>query len=86
VHDHERCGNARQRDREGRSLRPQPLDALTRFVQDGRVGLDTNIAELQLRSIALGRRNYLFARSHAGGAPTPARASRLFDVAAPVTQ
>lgn len=39
-------------------------EALTRFVEDGRVGLHNNIAEQQLRSIALGRRNYLFAGSH----------------------
>jgi transposase len=38
--------------------------ALTRFVKDGRVSLDNNLCEQQLRDIALGRRNYLFAGSH----------------------
>lgn len=38
--------------------------ALTRFVEDGRVGLDNNLCEQQLRDIALGRKNYLFAGSH----------------------
>ena len=38
--------------------------ALTRFIQDGRVSLDNNVCEQQLRDIALGRKNYLFAGSH----------------------
>jgi hypothetical protein len=38
--------------------------ALTRFVKDGLVGLDNNLCEQQLRDIALGRKNYLFAGSH----------------------
>jgi len=38
--------------------------ALTRFVEDGRVSLDNNLCESQLRDIALGRKNYLFAGSH----------------------
>ena len=38
--------------------------ALTRFVEDGRVSLDNNLCEQQLRDIALGRKNYLFAGSH----------------------
>ena len=38
--------------------------ALTRFVIDGRVGLDNNLCEQQLRDVALGRKNYLFAGSH----------------------
>lgn len=37
--------------------------ALTRFVQDGRLDLDNNLCERQLRAIALGRRNYLFCGS-----------------------
>jgi hypothetical protein len=40
------------------------LAALTRFVTDGRVSLDNNVCEQQLRDIALGRKNYLFAGSH----------------------
>jgi transposase len=39
-------------------------EALTRFVKDGRVSLDNNLCEQQLRDIALGRKNYLFAGSH----------------------
>jgi transposase len=39
-------------------------EALTRFVQDGRLSLDNNLCEQQLRAIALGRRNYLFCGSH----------------------
>lgn len=38
--------------------------ALTRFVDDGRISLDNNLCEQQLRDIALGRKNYLFAGSH----------------------
>jgi transposase len=38
--------------------------ALTRFVDDGRLSLDNNLCEQQLRDIALGRKNYLFAGSH----------------------
>jgi len=38
--------------------------ALTRFVEDGRLRLDNNCCERQLRAIALGRLNYLFAGSH----------------------
>ncbi|MGH7645874.1 MAG: IS66 family transposase, partial [Gemmatimonadales bacterium] len=38
--------------------------ALTRFLTDGRVSLDNNVCEQQLRDIALGRKNYLFAGSH----------------------
>jgi transposase len=39
--------------------------ALTRFLEDGRLGLDNNPVERQLRDIALGRKNFLFAGSHA---------------------
>jgi transposase len=38
--------------------------ALRRFVEDGRASLDNNLIEQQLRDIALGRKNYLFAGSH----------------------
>lgn len=40
--------------------------ALTRFVDDGSLPLDNNLCERQIRSLALGRRNYLFAGSDAG--------------------
>lgn len=39
-------------------------DALCRYLQDGRVDIDNNNVERQLRDVALGRRNYLFAGSH----------------------
>jgi transposase len=42
-------------------------EALTRFLTDGRLEIDNNIAENGMRPIALGRKNYLFAGSDAGG-------------------
>ena len=36
-------------------------EALTRFVADGRLEADNNVAENAMRIIALGRKNYLFA-------------------------
>jgi hypothetical protein len=42
-------------------------DALVRFCSDGRIEIDNNAAERALRAVALGRRNYLFAGSDAGG-------------------
>lgn len=41
--------------------------ALCRFLEDGRLEIDNNIAERALRGIAVGRRNWLFAGSKAGG-------------------
>jgi transposase len=41
--------------------------ALSRFLGDGRLEADNNIAENALRGIALGRKNYLFAGSDVGG-------------------
>jgi transposase len=41
--------------------------ALTRFRDDGRIEIDNNAAERALRAVALGRKNYLFAGSDAGG-------------------
>ncbi|MEX2367478.1 MAG: IS66 family transposase [Pseudohongiellaceae bacterium] len=41
--------------------------ALTRYVDDGLLEIDNNIAENALRTVALGRKNYLFAGSDAGG-------------------
>ena len=40
---------------------------LTRYFKDGRLGLDNNPAERALRGVAIGRKNYLFAGSDAGG-------------------
>lgn len=41
--------------------------ALSRYVDDGRIEIDNNAAERALRDVALGRKNYLFAGSDAGG-------------------
>jgi hypothetical protein len=41
--------------------------ALTRYVDDGALEIDNNAAERALRVVALGRKNYLFAGSDAGG-------------------
>lgn len=41
--------------------------ALTRFLDDGRIEIDNNTAERALRGVALGRKNYLFLGSDKGG-------------------
>jgi hypothetical protein len=41
--------------------------ALTRYIDDGQLDIDNNAAERALRVVALGRKNYLFAGSNAGG-------------------
>ena len=41
--------------------------ALTRYCDDGRLEIDNNAAERALRTVAIGRKNYLFAGSDAGG-------------------
>jgi hypothetical protein len=41
--------------------------ALTRYRDDGRIEIDNNAAERSLRTVALGRKNYLFCGSDAGG-------------------
>ncbi len=41
--------------------------ALLRYCEDGRIEMDNNAAERALRAVALGRKNYLFAGSDAGG-------------------
>ena len=40
---------------------------LLRYCDDGRLEIDNNAAERALRAVALGRKNYLFAGSDAGG-------------------
>jgi transposase len=42
-------------------------DALMRYCADGNIEIDNNAAERALRAVALGRKNYLFAGSDAGG-------------------
>lgn len=41
--------------------------ALVLYASDGRVEIDNNAAERSLRTVALGRKNFLFAGSDAGG-------------------
>jgi transposase len=41
--------------------------AFTLFLDDGRVAIDNNAAERAIRPVAIGRKNYLFAGSDAGG-------------------
>jgi transposase len=41
--------------------------ALSRFCHDGRIEIDNNPAERELRAVALGRKNYLFAGADCGG-------------------
>jgi hypothetical protein len=50
--------------------------APTRFLGDGRFEIDNNIAEWALRSIAIGRKNWPFAGSNAGGE----RAATLYTI------
>ena len=41
--------------------------ALTRYLDDGMIEIDNSAAERALRGVALGRKNYLFCGSDAGG-------------------
>ncbi|WP_146851832.1 IS66 family transposase, partial [Acidomonas methanolica] len=41
--------------------------AFTLFLEDGRVAIDNNAAERAVRPVCIGRKNYLFAGSDAGG-------------------
>jgi len=50
--------------------------ALQRFVDDGRLGIDNNRAENQLRVVAVGRKNWLFAGSFEGAR----RAALLYSI------
>lgn len=50
--------------------------ALTRYRDDGELEIDNNIAERALRVVALGRKNFLFAGSDAGGE----RAANLYSL------
>jgi transposase len=42
-------------------------DGLVRFLDDGRIDIDSNVVERSIRPIALGRKNHLFAGSDGGG-------------------
>jgi transposase len=50
---------------------------LSRYVDDGRLEIDNNAAERAVRDVALGRKNYLFAGSDAGGERAAAMYSLL---------
>ena len=50
--------------------------ALTRYADDGQLEIDNNTAERALRVVALGRKNYLFCGSDAGGE----RAARIYSL------
>jgi len=51
--------------------------ALTRYLDDGRIEIDNNAAERALRTVAIGRKNYLFLGSDAGGERAAAMYSLL---------
>jgi transposase len=53
-------------------------EALVRYVGDGRLPIDNNAAERALRTVAIGRKNWLFAGSPAGGE----RAATLYSLVA----
>ena len=55
-------------------------EAFALFLEDGRVAIDNNPAERALRPVAIGRKNWLFAGSDAGGA-TLADAMTLIETA-----
>lgn len=55
-------------------------ESFTLFLEDGRVAIDNNAAERALRPIGVGRRNWLFAGSDAGG-ETLARAMTIIETA-----
>ena len=50
--------------------------ALNRYVEDGRLEIDNNACERQMRAVAVGRKNWLFAGSKDGGR----RAAVLYSV------
>ena len=50
--------------------------ALTRFLDEGTAEIDNNIAERAMRSVAIGRKNWLFSGSRAGGE----RAAAIYSV------
>ena len=52
-------------------------EALLRFLDDARVSLDNNASERALRTVALGRKNYLFVGNDEAGANLAGLFSRL---------
>lgn len=67
---HRWCGLTRAQEPPGTDLAKAAgyflnhWQALSRFLEDGRLDPDNNLCEAQLRDIALGRKNFLFAGSH----------------------
>jgi hypothetical protein len=55
-------------------------DGLTRFIDDGRIEIDSNTVERSIKPIGLGKKNYLFAGSE-GGAETWATLASLINSA-----
>lgn len=51
-------------------------DALKRYLEDGRLEIDNNATERSMRGVAVGRKNWLFAGSEAGGR----RAAALYSI------
>jgi hypothetical protein len=49
------------------AVKPAHWPALTYYCTDGQAEIDNNAAERSLRTVALGRRSYLFAGSDVGG-------------------
>ena len=48
-------------------MRLSRWEGLTRFLDDGRIEIDSNVVERAIRPIALNRKNALFAGSDGGG-------------------
>jgi len=61
-----RPGSRRVGNRQGHPLRSQPMGRLVRFLDDGRIEIDSNTVERAMRPVALTRKNALFAGSDEG--------------------
>ena len=57
----------RQPDRQGDPLRAEPPRWPGRFLDDGRIEIDTNVVERAIRPVCLSRKNALFASGDDGG-------------------
>ena len=71
MHDwlHESLGKLSAKSETTKAIRYmlERWHALTRYVDDGRIEIDNNIAERALRTVALGRKNWLHCGSDTGG-------------------
>jgi hypothetical protein len=61
------CAAAKVRHGQALAYGTKRWPALCRFLDDGHLDIDNNIAERALRGVAVGRRNWLFAGSKTGG-------------------